>query len=56
MIKIWFMETSQPIVIQNAKNAYTKGRLYCVYQDDGVVVKYPLCNIFKIEENYEFNR
>ena len=50
-IKIWLLETSQPIEL-TGKNSYTKGGLYCVYKNDGIVVKYPLCNIFRIEETY----
>lgn len=50
-VSIWLMETSQPIVIEGVKNAYTKGLMYCVYKGD-VVVKYPMCNIFRVEETY----
>jgi hypothetical protein len=53
MIKIWLMETSQPIIIENEKNAYTEGQMYCVLKDDETVVKYPLCNVFRAEETYE---
>lgn len=50
-IDVWLMETSEPLVYQ-AKNTYTKGRLYCIYLANGAVVKFPLCNIFRIEEVY----
>ena len=52
MVKIWFMETSQPIEINNEKNSYTKGKLYCVYTKDNLVYKFPINHIFKIEETY----
>jgi len=51
-IKIELKETSAPIIIDDAKNAYTKGLLYCVYRSDNTVVKIPLCNIFRIVEDY----
>lgn len=50
-IEIHLLEQSQPIVIVNAKNAYTKGLMYCVLKD-GIVTKFPLCNIFRVKETY----
>lgn len=50
-IKIWLMETSEPLTYQ-AISTYTKGRLYCLYLVTGNVVKFPMCNIFRIEEEY----
>jgi hypothetical protein len=44
---------SQPVVYGNVKNAYTKDSLYCLYLDEGKVHKFPLCNIFRIEEDYK---
>ena len=55
MVKIWLITTSQPIEIFNVKNTYTKSGLYCVYTNNNIVQKYPLCNIFKIEEPYSFD-
>lgn len=49
-VTIELKETSQPIVLQ-AVNAYTKGRLYCVY-DGKIVQKFPLANIWRIKEQY----
>jgi len=50
-IKIWLMETSEPLTYQ-AITTYTKGRLFCLHLIGDRVVKYPLCNIFRIEEEY----
>ena len=44
-------ESSSPIVIENVKNAYTKGALYCVYYDNKVS-KFPIADIFRIVEEY----
>lgn len=51
-VKIHLLSQSQPIEYCDVKNAYTKDGLFCVYKKDGVVVKYPLVNIFRIEETY----
>lgn len=42
-------ETSEPLVF-GAKNAYTKGALYCIRLADNSTVKFPLCRIFSIKE------
>ena len=52
-ISIHRNETSQPIVYDNAVNAYTKGGLYCILTGTGnnkIVHKYPLVSIFRIIE------
>ena len=44
-----------PIVYENAINAYTKGKLYCVlFEKDGkrVTHKYPIRSIFRVVEDY----
>lgn len=51
-VKIRLMETSRPIIHKNVINAYTKGRLYCVYCDDNKVYKYPIEHIFSVTEDY----
>ena len=52
-VSIHTTEQSQPIEYDNVENAYSKGGVYCVYlKDTGEVVKYPLCNIFRVKESY----
>lgn len=51
IVRIELLETSQPIVMYNISNTYTKGNLYCVY-DGHEVTKFPMCNIFRIKESY----
>ena len=50
-VEVWLYQTSEPLV-HDAKSTYTKGELYCVYCEDGNVVKYPVCHIFRIIEGY----
>ena len=50
-IKLELLETSQPLKLL-ADNTYTKGGLYCVYAMDKVI-KFPMCNIFRITEDYD---
>jgi hypothetical protein len=52
MVKIWLMETSHPIEVNNEENTYTKGNLYCVYTKENIVYKFPMDKIFMIEEPY----
>lgn len=51
-VKVHLLSQSQPIEYDNVKNAYTKDGLFCIYKSNGLVVKYPLVNIFRIEETY----
>jgi hypothetical protein len=52
-IKIHLNSQSQPIEYSGVKNAYTKDGMYCVYFEAGALVyKYPMCNIFRVTENY----
>jgi hypothetical protein len=51
-IRIELKETSQPIEITDALNAYTKGPLFCVYREGNVVDKYPVTNIWRVREQY----
>lgn len=50
-IKIHLLSQSKPIKYIGVKNAYTKDGLYCILKND-IVIKYPLINIFRIEETY----
>ncbi len=55
MIKVHLTEQSVPIEYTAVINTYTKAGMYCVYFDrEGtkLVHKYPMCNIFRVEENY----
>lgn len=54
-IEIQRNETSNPIVYDDAINAYTKGPMYCVlFEKDGkrVTHKFPLCSLFRVIEMY----
>ena len=54
-IEIQRNETSQPIIYDDALNAYTKGPVYCVmFMKEGkrMTHKYPLVTIFRVIEDY----
>jgi len=51
-ITVHLISQSQAIEYTVAKNAYTKDGMYCVYLENGLVHKYPLCNIFRVTETY----
>lgn len=51
-VYIHMQSQSHPIVRENVTNSYTKDGLFCLYLTNGKVEKYPLCNIFKIVEEY----
>jgi hypothetical protein len=50
-VKISLQETSQ-VIEHTAKNTYTKGPFFCVYDDDGLVHKYPVASIWRVTEEY----
>ena len=47
-IEIIFHCSSTPKVIKDVEALYTKGGLLCVQLDDGLIIKYPLINIFSV--------
>ena len=49
-VRIHLDRQSSPCVIDNVKNTYQKGDLFCVMCDDGAVYKFPIVNIFLINE------
>lgn len=52
-VEVHLYTQSQPVLIENVHNAYTKGPLYCVMREDLTVYKFPLCHIFRIKEQEE---
>lgn len=50
-ISVHLLSQSRPIEYSDAKNAYTKDGMYCIYTQ-GKVNKFPLCNIFRVTEDY----
>ena len=52
-IIVHLLSQSKGIEYPNVTNAYTKDGMYCIYKEDAKLVhKYPLVNIFRIEESY----
>ena len=61
MIKVHLFSQSKPIEYTKAINSYTKDGMYCllfIKEEEGKIVKlvhkFPLCNIFRVEEEYNF--
>lgn len=52
-IEIHLQAQSCPILFEDVKNTYTKDQMYCVYIKEGYVFKYPLCNIYRVKEDYK---
>jgi hypothetical protein len=53
LVTVWLKETAQPISFTVAENAYTKGQFYCILnKTSGVVTKFPIANIWRVEESY----
>lgn len=50
-VKVHLLSQARPITYLNTENTYTKDGLFCVYFD-GKVHKFPLVNIFRVEESY----
>jgi len=53
VVEVWLNETSKPIVYFNVTSTYTKGPLFCIYQE-GLkrVTKWPLGGIWRVIETY----
>lgn len=51
-VEVHLQSQAAPILFENVKNAYTKDSMYCIYFE-GSVFKYPLCNIYRIKEDYK---
>ena len=51
-IEVHLLSQSKAIVYENIKNAYTKDGMYCIYTGGSIVYKYPMVNIFRVEETY----
>lgn len=50
-ISVHLLSQSRPIEYTDVDNAYTKDGMYCIYRS-GTVEKFPLCNIFRVKEDY----
>ena len=47
-VEILFHTASSPKTIENVVSVYTKDALLCIQREDGLIIKYPLLNIFQI--------
>lgn len=53
-VTLRFHQASEPMVFTVA-NAYTKGPLYCLRNEDNSTTKFPLVGIFSIHEDGGFS-
>lgn len=51
-IKVHLFSQAKGIPHTKVKNTYTKDGMYCVLTQDDIVYKYPMSNIFRVEEPY----
>ena len=52
-VSVHLLSQARPVQYQVVDNAYTKDGLYCVLLANAWVHKYPMTNIFRVEESYE---
>ncbi len=50
-VEVWLYQSSEPLT-HIAKSTYQKGSMFCIYCEDGNVVKYPIEHIFRVIEGY----
>lgn len=51
-VEIIFHTASAPKVCKNVVTVYTKGDLLCLQYKKGIIVKYPLINIFSVAHTH----
>ncbi len=47
-IEVIFHSSSTPKKMKEVRLLYTKGGLLCIQMEDGLIIKYPLLNIFSV--------
>lgn len=52
-ISVHLASQSKPKKYKDVVNTYTKDGMYCVLLKNDIVHKYPMCNIFRVEEDYK---
>lgn len=54
IVLISFMTASVPTRYENVKDVYTKDGLLCLsFNDSTRVLKFPLCNVFCVDSDYQ---
>ena len=53
-VSIQFISNSVPFVYENVRDVYTKDALLCLcFTNSKRIIKFPLCNVFSVESDYE---
>lgn len=47
-VEIIFNSSSAPKILEDCTAVYTKGALLCCQLNDGLIMKYPLMNVFSV--------
>lgn len=51
-VEIIFHSSSTPKIVKRVYAVYTKGALLCVQRRDGLIIKYPLENVFSVAHKH----
>ncbi len=54
-IEVIFHSSSTPKKIDKVEALYTKGDLLCVQLEEGLIIKYPLLNIFSVAHYHGYH-
>lgn len=49
-VEVHLSSQSEPVEINNVRNTYQKGDMFCVLNHEGVVDKFPVALIFRVRE------
>ena len=52
-VAIHLKNVAQPKEYKSVRNTYTKDGLFCIITSSNLVHKYPVQDIFRVEESYE---
>lgn len=52
-VEIVFCSASTPKKCKDVTTVYTKSELLCIEYESGLIVKYPLCNVFSISHQHK---
>lgn len=51
-VLVHLLHQSKPVEINNVRNTYTKGEMFCVMEANGRVQKFPIVHLFRVVETW----